>query len=119
MNQITEQESIYILNSLLVGYEFLECIDKIKEFKVYRNGLKQKVNLLVPELEKFTDQIGVLFGIDDAAMFDILEKKKELMKKLATLRPENKSGLNELIDLFFQAPELLIHRNGIKIKQPK
>lgn len=117
MNQITEQESIYILNSLLVGYEFLECIDKIKEFKVYRNGLKQKVNLLVPELEKFTDQIGVLFGIDDAAMFDILEKKKELMKKLATLRPENKSGLNEIIDIYLNEPELTLYRLGVAVKK--
>jgi len=112
---MNEQESILILNALLVGYEFVESLDKIQGLSFYQKGLKQKVDTLLPSLEKFADQLNVIFGVDDKAMFDILDKKKELMKKIALLRPENKAGLNELLDLFFQSPELLIHRNGIKL----
>jgi hypothetical protein len=113
--QITEEESISVLNSLLVGAELLELIDKVKGTILYRQSLKQKINLLLPELEKHCDHLSLVLGIDDQTMFTLMEKK-ELMVELATLRPEYKLGFCEIVKMFKQAPQLTLHRLGIKFE---
>jgi hypothetical protein len=111
---ITEQESIHCLNALLVGCEFLELLDKVKEFTIFRHGLKQKVNNLLPELEKHCDQLELITGTDDTIMFTLMDRKN-LMKEISCIRPEYKLGLAELLNQFNNAPELVLHRNGVKI----
>lgn len=112
---LTETESIAVLNAILVGYEHLECLDAIEQTTYYRHSLKQKVNAVVKELEKSTEALSEVMGVDDVALFNIMENKKELMSKIAHLRPELKSGLNELLNQYFNQPELTLHRLGIKI----
>ena len=111
---LTEQESIHCLNSLLVGCELLELLDKIKEFTIFRHSLKQKLNQLIPELEKHCDNLELITGEDDEIMFTLMDRKN-LMKEISCIRPEYKLGLAELLNQFNNAPELILHRNGIKI----
>jgi hypothetical protein len=115
--QITEDESINVLNLLLVGCELLELIDKVKGTILYRQSLKQKINLVLPELEKHCDHLSLVLGIYDETMFTLMEKK-QLIVELATLRPEYKLGFCEIVKMFKQAPELTMHRLGIKIENP-
>ena len=115
--QITEEDSINVLNSLLVGCELLELIDKVKGTVLYKQSLKQKINLLLPELEKHCDNLSFVLGIDDEVMFTLMEKK-QLIIELATLRPEYKLAFCEIVKMFKNAPELTMHRLGIKIENP-
>lgn len=111
-----DKTNIAALNSLLVGFELLECLDAIKETALYRQSLKQKINSLLPELESHVNKVEVLFGENEQSMFELLEGKKDLMKKIALFRPEYKSGFAEIINQFVNAPELTMHRLGIYIK---
>jgi hypothetical protein len=116
--KLTDEESISVLNSLLVGSEFLELIDKVKGTILYKQSLKQKVNSLLPELETHCNNLSLVLGIDDRTMFTLMEKK-ELMIELATLRPEYKLGFCEIIKMFKSAPELTLHRLGIIFENPE
>jgi uncharacterized protein YxjI len=113
--KLTEEESISVLNSLLVGAEFLELIDKVKGTILYKQSLKQKVNSLLPELEIHCNNLSIILGIDDKTMFTLMDKK-ELMVELATLRPEYKLGFCEIVKMFKQMPEITLNRLGIKFE---
>ena len=112
--KLTEQEAIAVLNSIFTGWQFLELLDQISDTSIYRQGLKQKVNLLMPDLQKFVDEITIFFDVDSSAMNNLMEHKRELAMKICALRPETQAGLNELLAMFFNAPELTVHRLGIK-----
>lgn len=114
--EVDKSQSVYCLNTLLVAYELLESLDIVKQTNYYKQSLKNKVNLLMPELEKYSEDIKLLWGVDDNTMYQLLNDKKELIKKIASIRPEQKSGLNELLNQFFSTPELVLHRNGIIVE---
>jgi hypothetical protein len=112
---LNPDESICVLNALLVGFEFMVCLDLVAETTLYRQSLKERVNGALKELQKMSLGLGEIVNVDDEAMFTYLEHKKQLMKRIAPLKPELKGGLNHVLDEFFNAPELTIHRLGIKI----
>lgn len=112
---LSPEESISVLNALLTGYEHLETLDKIRNTTLYRNSLKQKINALQKELEIQAIGLNEIVDVDNEALFNYMEHKKQLMVKIAKLVPEHKSGLNHVLDEFFAAPALTIHRLGIKI----
>jgi len=114
--QLTEQESVNCLNALLVGYEFLEILDNVKNTILYKHKMKTIINSLMPELEKHCNNLELLFGVDDATMFNLISDKQKMMKETALLRPEYKIGFFTLLNDYINAPELVLHRNGIKIK---
>lgn len=113
--KLSPEESICVLNSLLCGFEYLSCLDKIEDTTLYKHSLKMKVKSLQIELETFCTGLNEVIGIDDFALYNYMEHKKQLMVKIAKLAPEHKSGLNHVLDEFFNAPALTIHRLGIKI----
>lgn len=113
--RITEEEAVACLLSLFSGWQMVELMDRISETSLYRHSLKQKVKLMMPELEKHTDNIAELFGVDTAALNNLFEHRKGLAIKLCDLRPELQAGLNEVLECFFNAPELTMHRLGLKI----
>jgi hypothetical protein len=115
MEKLSEEEAILILNSLFEGWQFLELMDRISDTTIYRQSLKQKVKLLMPELERFVDAIGSLFHVDSKALNNLFEHKKSLALKLITLRPEFSAGLDELLEIYFAAPEEVLDKVGIKI----
>ena len=112
---LSPEESIAVLNALLTGYEYLETLDKIRNTTLYKNLLKQKINTLQKELEVQAINLNEIVDIDNEALFNYMEHKKELMKKIAVLKPELKGGLNHVLDEFFNDPELTIRRLGIEI----
>jgi len=115
LDKLNERQSIAVLNAILVGYEHLACMDAITETAYFKQALKMKVKAVTEELERTTTALADVMGLDDIALFNLMEHKKELMQKIALLRPEHKSGLNVLLDMYISAPELLLHRLGIKI----
>lgn len=112
---LNEQESIDVLNCILVGYEHLECLDRI-ENTFYRHEVKMRVRALKLVLERIApDGLEQVAGIDNVALFNLMEHKKQLMKKIATLRPEHKSGFNALLDEYLKNPEQLLSKLEIEI----
>lgn len=115
LSPLNEKESICVLNAILSGYEFKENLDAIQQTTFYRTSLKNKLNLLMPELEKATESIADVIGIDNEALLNLMVHKKELIKKISVMRPEHQSGVNALLEEYFRAPELILHRLGIKV----
>lgn len=113
--KLTEQEAIYAINSLFAGWHFMELLDKIQDTTLYRQGLKQKMNLAMPEIEKFVDAIGFFFGIDSSAMNTLMEHKRELALKLTAVRPEYCAGLNEILAMFFNNSQEVLDKLDIKL----
>jgi len=115
LEKLNEQQSLAVLNALLVGYEHLACMDLIEQTTFYKQSLKYKVKAVVEELEKTTTALADIMGVDDIALANLMEHKKQLMQKIASLRPEHKSGLNALLEQYIAMPDLTLHRLGIKI----
>lgn len=113
--KLNAEENMAVLNALLCGFEYLSCLDKIEGTTLFKQTLKMKVKALQAELESFCTGLNEIVGIDDFALYNYMEHKKQLMEKIAKLAPEYKSGLNHVLDEFFAAPKLTIHRLGIKI----
>lgn len=114
-SELSQQEASTCLNALLTGYQLLECLDGVQETTLYRHGLKVKLKALLPELEKFSEGVSDIWGVEDSTMYELMRGRKELVKQIVLLRPELQNGLNELVKQFVMMPELFLKRNGIKI----
>ena len=113
---LNEEESIAALNCILVGYEHLECLDRIAKTTYFNQEVKLRVNQLNKALINVAGKgLSEIWGCDDTAMFNLLEHKKQLIEKISTLRPELQSGVDVLLDEYFSAPALTLHRLGIRI----
>lgn len=115
LDKLSEGQSLLVLNAILACYEHLECMDAIQETTYYRQSLKIKTKAVIGELEKQSMAIGDVIGIDNEALSNLMAHKKELITKIAKIRPEQKSGVNALLEAYLAAPELTLHRLGIKI----
>lgn len=114
--QLNQQENIAIMNSILVGYEYIECLDKIEQTKYYRQDIKPKVKVLIALLEK-TNALKEIWGIEDTALMEMMRGKEELMKKIAPLRPELKFGLNMVLTQYFENPVSTLSKLGIDVEE--
>lgn len=110
------EENVAIMNSILLGYEYMESLDLVKETKYYRQNIKQKVQSLSIVLEK-TDALGELCGINDEALIEMMKGKERLMRKLAPLRPELKFGLDMVLTQYFEDPVLTLNKLGIDVDE--
>ena len=114
-NELNHQENLSIMNSILLGYEYIESLDKIKETRYYRQNIKQQVNSLTVTLEK-TNALKELWGIEDNALMEAMRGKERLMKKLAIVRPELKIGLDMILEKFFDNPVATLNKMGIDVE---
>lgn len=112
---LTEQDALDALNSLLTGWQFLENLDAITNLSIFRHDLKRKVNLLMPELEKFVDQVEMLFDSDTEAMNNLMEHKRNLISRIGKFRPEEQAACSEVLEAYFAAPEKTKELLGITI----
>ena len=77
----------------------------------------------MPEIEKaINEDLSLLIGSDLNArtIFHLQDGIKSYvaqlgLEKMTTHKPEHLAGLGELLKQFHQMPELVLHRNGIKI----
>ena len=115
MQKLSSEEAIIALNTLLVGNEFLECLDGIMYTTLYRLGMKERVNGLVKELEKSLLPIKDLDGIDNDAMYNLMEWQKKLSKQMASIRPENKAVISAVLESYFDNPESVCKKLDINI----
>lgn len=113
---LNEEESIAALNCILVGYEHLECLDRIAKTTYYNQEVKLRVNQLNKALINVAGKgLSEIWGCDDTAMFNLLEHKKKLIEKISTLRPELQSGVDVLLDEYFKSPDFVLNQLNIKI----
>lgn len=111
-----EPKQIALLNLLLASWLSLECIDELRNTNAYRHLLKQRINALEPELKKIIDQdLNLLWGTDDNAMYGLMEGIKTFLCELATVRPEQIVGLGELLKKFKMMPDWTLNMLGVKI----
>jgi hypothetical protein len=116
---------VLLLNSLIAAYFLFECNEALEETSVYRQKLKQTLKQLKPILEDMVNEdLGLL--MNTAENVHVLSNLNDGFKnfvenlhlrKLSKHTPANLAGLGELLAQFHQMPELVLHRNGIKIKE--
>jgi hypothetical protein len=113
-----EQKQLALLNLLITAFLMLGQLDELKSTNAARHRLKNLINQVVPELEKVIDSdLGLLWGVDDSAMYNLMEHFKGFIHGMATMRTEHIAGLSELLHQWKQHPQLTLYRNGIKIQE--
>ncbi len=118
MREITRDQSINYLNVIMLSEVLLEAVESLKGTPIYKHGLKSKINLLIPELEKVTgNDMQSIWGVDDRSMYHLMEEQKKLTTRLASTRPEIWNMLNELLDMYEEDREAFLERNEIKISE--
>jgi len=111
----TKEESLLVLNMIVVKWELLTLLDELKHTAIYRHKIKMLVNQLLGELtSELSGGILDMWGVEDEALYELMETQKSIIQQISKLRPDLQFGLNELMKHFFNAPELVLHRNGIK-----
>lgn len=113
--QLLDNPSVDCLNALLVSYELLEILEKIKHTTLFTQRLKNCINHLIPELEKTTDNMKHVWGTDDETLYQLLQDKADLSRKIAKYRPEDKSGLNAVLTKYYLSPKEFLEHNDIFI----
>jgi hypothetical protein len=111
-----EQKQIAYLNLIITGQLMLGQLDALEGTNVYRGKLKTLVLNLMLQIETLiTEDLETIWNCDEPALFDLTDKFKIFIHHMATLRTEHISGLAELLEQWQKMPELVLHRNGIKI----
>lgn len=114
--QLVESYQITYLNALMTMFCLIQELDALRATDAYKQKIKNLSIALVKELEKEVDKdLGLLWGTDDPAMYNLLENKKLMLRKMATMRTEYVAGLGQLFEQWERHPELVLHRNGIPI----
>ena len=113
--ELNHQENLSILNAVLVGYEYIECLDRVENTRYHRQNIKQQVQSLSKSLLK-TDALHEITGINDIALIEMMKGKESLMKKLAIIRPELKLGLDMILTQFFNNPIETLNKMGIGVE---
>lgn len=107
---------ISFLNIVMMSETILEALEDVKKTHLYRHSLKSKINLLVPELEKVIEKdLGKVWGVDDNAMYRLIDQQRTLIHRLSTSRPEVWSILNEVLDQYDADKGSFLTRNEIII----
>lgn len=113
--ELNLQENISIMNAVLTGYEYIECLDRIEKTRYYRQNIKQSVKSLSAQLCK-TNALHELTGIDDMALIQMMKGKERLMQKIAVIRPELKFGLDMILTQYFDNPIETLGKLGIEVE---
>jgi len=112
---MTKKEHIYV-TCLLSAWLTQELMDELKQTNAYRHELKKTGKMFARELEKITtDDIPLIWGIDDKAMYALLEYQKEVIQALSTMRPEDIGIVKEMIEMYKAHPRKVLNRLQIKI----
>lgn len=116
MTEVQPHHCISFLNMMMMSEALIESIEQIKDTQFYRHDLKAKTKLLLPELERVVEKdLARIWGVDDNAMYHLIEQQKSLIHRLSTTRPEVWSMINELLDMYDQDREGFLERNEIII----
>jgi hypothetical protein len=115
----TSQECIWAMNSWLTSLELIDLIDKLHGTCLWRQELKVVLSKALKVLEKYANGVENITGVDDEAMFSLMDWKKELVRQISNVRMEDQAGLAVLISEYFKAPELTLHRLGITLQKQK
>lgn len=114
---LTTEEAVQVFDLILTQWVLIGQLDKLEHTSFYRHRLKMCAKQLLSEIESSLGSgIADIYGIQDEAFHNLLEHKKEVITKISTLRPELQAGFNELLSEYLNAPELVMHRNGIRVE---
>lgn len=113
--EFTKEESLLVLNMIVAKWGLLTLLDEFKNTRIYRHRTKMLANQLSDELTaQLSGGILDVWGLEDEALYSLMETQRSIIQQVARLSPDLHYGLNELMKQFFNAPELVLHRNGIK-----
>lgn len=117
MRQLSQQEAISVLNTLLSSFELIELLDKIKGTTLYKQSLKAKINMLTKELEPLANQLQSIWGIDDEAMYSLMAFKTKLLSQITLMRPEEQATVSMVFNMLTENPAEVMEKLGIAIKE--
>lgn len=124
-NNKNEMHHLYmaILNMFIATEFMLSCNDALKETNSYKMQLKSILKKLEPELIRILEHdLKDLWGADDNALQLLQKGFAEFIKGFSIEEfkyhsPEIIHGFGQLMKDFHNAPELVLHRNGIAFIQ--
>ena len=115
---LTTEEAVKFFDMILTQWVLLDQLDNLSYTSFYRHKIKMLAKQLVIELERsICARHADIYGIQDEAFHNLLQHKKEVIRKISVLKPELQAGFNELLSEYLNAPELVMHRNGIRITE--
>jgi hypothetical protein len=94
-----EQTFYSVTKAVIYGQLMLEALDDVKETKIFKHSLKNKVNIAEKELEKELEKYINLFAKNDEQFYmNIQNHIDSLVTKLAGLGIEELPLVNKIID---------------------
>lgn len=99
-----------LINQAAAGFAYLLLLDELKGTDCYRGEIKQRVNLLMPVLEKYLDiDLGKMWGAgdlrSDQSLYKIFDGWKEIFTQVADLKPEYVPAVAEMMRQMIADPE--------------
>ena len=102
-----------LINQAAAGFAYLELLEELKGTDCYRGEIKQRINLLMPVLEKNLDaDIKKMWGAggeeSDKTLYRIIDGRKRIFKHVGNLRPEFVPAVAEIMDRMTTSPEEML-----------
>jgi len=111
-----KKEIIVYLNTLVATNFLLSCMEEFEGTPLFRHNLKALAKRFRDQLIKQTeDDINRIWGIDDSAMYNIMDHQEELLKQISLMRPEECGVITEIIKRYQTSPAAFRAWLGVKI----
>ena len=93
-----EKAYLTVLEFLICGYNYLEIISELEEFRFYKHNLKRKIKVAEETVMKEIDShIGQLIDIDSAQTWQIIENRRTILKEICMMQPHEAEVVNDVL----------------------
>ncbi len=111
---ITMQDSILFLNTVMVAEVMIEAIESVKNTAFYKQELKSALTRAQKESEKvIKDEMATIWGLDDKALYNGMKEASELLSRIARSHPHTWKLINGFIDAYNDSPDEFLKRNNL------
>lgn len=111
-----EQLKQIFLTNVLAATLAMEGIEALQGTQVYRHELKSAGRTFLRQLELYsTGPLSAIWGNDDKGMYTIMEYQKQLLNKIALLKPEDAGVVSAMLDKYAENPEAVLKQLEIQL----
>jgi len=106
------------LHAIMQCEGLLSLMDELKETKYYRHDLKNRINLLIPELEKVVAaELESLWSkiTDHKGITELFKDQENLMKEIICHYTNDFPILTEILKTFRENPEFVMNKLEINL----
>ncbi len=105
------------LHALLVSILLMELMDNLAGTKYYKGLLKNRVNMLMPELKKIIEEDVTLLcrHVDNKQITSLMRDSDDFMKELALVHVHDYPIITGILSLFRENPEEVLEKLNINV----